>query len=80
MGAEQAGSMPARSDRQEIGSTHVEAVLEPYSDQGSIPCASMLETGRLQGVPFFCAGAAREDANISMVNNCIFHSYLQYLS
>ena len=53
MRAEQAGSMPARSDRQEIGSTHVEAVLEAYSDQGSIPCASMLETGRLQGVPFF---------------------------
>ena len=42
MGAGQAGSMPARRDRQEIGPTHVDAVLEPYSDQGSIPCASML--------------------------------------
>lgn len=52
MRAEQAGSMPARSDRQEIGSTHVEAVLEPYSDQGSIPCASMLENGTPHGVPF----------------------------
>ena len=80
MRAEQAGSMPARSDRQEIGSTHVEAVLEPYSDQGSIPCASMLETGRLQGVPFFCAGAAREDISILLVDNCILYGYLQYLS
>jgi hypothetical protein len=31
--------MPAERDRDEVEPTHVEAVLEPHSDQGSIPCA-----------------------------------------
>jgi len=31
-----------RWTKQEDEPTHVDVVLEPYSDQGSIPCASML--------------------------------------
>lgn len=43
--------------RQEAQPTHVEAVLEPYSDEGSIPSASIGQHGGTAsggaGVPLF---------------------------
>ena len=55
--AQQAGPMPAERDRVEVEPTHVEAVLEPHSDQGSIPCASIRPRRDVRSdVPFFLAG------------------------
>jgi len=52
--ARQAGPMPVERDRREIEPMHVEAVLEPHSDQGSIPCASIkVSAGRPAGRPVF---------------------------
>jgi hypothetical protein len=49
--------MPVERDRVEIEPTHVEAVLEPHSDQGSIPCASIRSRRDVRSdVPFFFAG------------------------
>src|SRR5262245_5812758 len=55
--ARQAGPMPVERDRVEIEPTHVEAVLEPHSDQGSIPCASIRSRRDVRSdVPFFLGG------------------------
>src|SRR4051812_208716 len=55
------GTDPRR--RREDEPTHVDAVLEAYSDQGSIPCASItgvIQTGPSSRVaPFVCVGLRR---------------------
>ena len=69
----QAGSMPAGRDRPEIEPTHVDAVLEPYSDQGSIPCASIRPWRDVSPTSRFFMTA--HTASLFMLTDCKNASY-----